>query len=105
MGNIIFADVNSNVRKETFESSEMLDAKITFAKENLKNKEKKLSELIQGLGETYTFENISKHMFQSAYSTIVTTSNIARISYNFVKKILKNKKKKSKRNSEIKDKN
>lgn len=107
LGNIIFSDINSNVKKETFESSEMLDAKITFAKERLKNKEEKLNGLIQDLGETYTLENISKHFFQNIYNTFVTTSNVAKLVYNFVKNIKRKQsiKKKEKKNSQIRDNN
>lgn len=107
LGNIIFNDITTNQRKDTFESSEMLDAKITFAKERLQNKEEKLNELIKDLGEVYTLENLSKHFFQNVYNTFVTTSNVAKIVYNFVKKIKRKQsiKKKEKRNSQIKDNN
>lgn len=107
LGNIIFNDINTNVRKETFESSEMLDAKIKFSKEMLQNKEEKLNGLIRDLGEVYTLENLSKHFFQNVYNTFVTTSNVAKIVYNFVKNIKRkqNLKKKEKRNSQIKDNN
>lgn len=105
LGNIIFDDTSSNVRKDTFESSEMLDAKITFAKEGLKNKEQKVSGLISDLGEAYTLENIGKHFLQNIYYSFVTTSNVAKIVYNFVKKIKKKQSIKGKRNSEIEDRN
>jgi hypothetical protein len=105
LGNIIFNDTSSNLRKDTFESSEMLDAKITFAKEGLKNKEEKVSGLISELGEVYTIENIGKHFLQNIYYSFVTTSNVAKIVYNFVKKLKKKQSTKRNRNSEIKDSN
>lgn len=93
LGNVIFADIDSSKKNEVFESSEMLDAKINNSKESLKLKEKELTDLIDGLEDTYTFRNIGKHFLQNIYKSLVTTTNITKLAFTLVQNIQKKKRK------------
>lgn len=102
LGNIIFSDTSSKVRNETFESAEMLDARITFSKERLELKEKELSKKINELGEVYNAKNIAKQMWESTYSKILTTTNMAKMAFNFVQSL---KRKRRRKKDEISENN
>lgn len=93
LGNVLFSDVDDDQRNEVFESAEMFDAKIKNAKERLSHKEKELNELVENLGEKYTFKNIGKQLLQNAYNSIVTTSNIAKLAFNLVQNLQRRKRK------------
>jgi len=93
LGNVMFTDVDDEQRNEVFESAEMFDAKIKNAKERLTVKEKELNNLVENLGEKYTFKNIGKQLLQNAYNSIVTTSNIAKMAFNLVQNLQKRKRK------------
>ncbi len=105
LGNVIFSDVDTKTKHEVFESSEMLDAKIKNAKESLSTQEKELNGLVENLGKEYTFTKISKQIFQNAYKSIVTTSNIAKLAFTFVQKIQRRKSQRSqkKENKQLND--
>ncbi len=94
-GNVIFSDVNANTKNEVFANSEMLDARIQNAKDILQETEKKLNGTIANLGKNYTLSSISKQIFQNAYNSIVTTSNIAKLAFTLIQKIQKRKSKRS----------
>lgn len=93
LGNVLFSDVDDDQRNEVFESAEMFGAKIKNAKERLSHKEKELNELVENLGEKYTFKNIGKQLLQNAYNSIVTTSNIAKLAFNLVQNLQRRKRK------------
>lgn len=95
LGNILYGDIDPNSKNDVFKTSEMLDAKIKNAKETLSLKEKELNELAEDLGHKYTFTNISKQLFQNAYHSVVTTSNIVKLAFSFIQKIQKRKKQRS----------
>ena len=92
-GNALFTDADAN--DQAFDSSEMLDAKITEAKKTLSLKEKELSGLVEGLGDKYTFTNISKQLFQNAYNSMVKTSNIVKLAFTTIQKIQSRKHKRN----------
>jgi hypothetical protein len=83
LGNIVYSDSNSNLKKETFESAEMLDAKIIFSKESLLAQEKLLTKSINDLGDVYTFKNIGFHAFQTTYNTFVSAVGMAKMGFKF----------------------
>ncbi len=94
-GNVIFSDVNDNTKNEVFANSEMLDVRIQNAKDILQETEKKLNGTIANLGKNYTLSSISKQLFQNAYNSMMTTSNIAKLAFTLIQKIQKRKSKKS----------
>lgn len=100
LGNVMFSDVEDKHKNEVFESAEMFDAKIKNAKERLLHKEQELNELVENLGEQYTFKNIGKQLLQNAYNSIVTTSNIAKLAFNLVQGLQRRKRKNKIKNPE-----
>ncbi|NOY49343.1 MAG: hypothetical protein GXO88_02065 [Chlorobi bacterium] len=86
-GNILYSDSSSVVKRETFESAEMLDAKIIFAKESLLNHEKQLAKSINGLGDVYTLKNIGFQAFQTSYNTFVSALSMAKMGFKFAQTI------------------
>jgi hypothetical protein len=105
LGNIVFSDVHKNKKNEVFESSEMLDAKIKNAREGLNHQEKELNDLVEVLGEKYTFKNIGKQALQSIYGSFITTSNITKLAFSLVQKFQsrRNKKKNKTTRPKLKD--
>ena len=97
-GNVMFSDLETSQDHLAFDSSEMLDAKIEQAKEELTVKETELNDMLADLGEQFTFKNISKQLFQSAYSSFVTTSNIVKLGFSLMSRLQsKSSKKKRKK--------
>jgi hypothetical protein len=86
-GNVMFNDFETSQNHLTFDSSEMLDAKINQAKEELTVKETELDGMLTNLGNQFTFKNISRQMFQNAYNSFITTSNIIKLGFSLMNRL------------------
>ena len=97
-GNIMFNEDDDHVEyEEAFKKAESLNVLIRKYKKLLKKKEEKLGKTFESLSNRFTLSNIFQTIVRNAYSSFVTTSNIARAAYNIVKKFTGSKKKNLKR--------
>jgi hypothetical protein len=76
----------------SFSSMESLNAQIKKSREDLKREEENLREALDELSQTFTLPNILQQTAKSAYASIMTTSNIARLTYFIVHKLKRKKK-------------
>lgn len=83
----------NNITSTTFERKEELDEAIENMREDLSAQEGDLKILFDEISNQYTLRNITMHMAKNAYSSFVTTTNIAKAAFLLLKKV-KGKKKK-----------
>lgn len=95
-GQVMFGDdVEAKVYEEVFKSNNNLNQRIYKLKKAIKKKGEKIGSHYEGLSQQFTFANVVQSIVKNAYSSFVTTSNIAQAVYSLVKRITKRKKKKS----------
>jgi len=100
LGKILFDDDESINTTYTFESKKALSEHIKKEHESLTEQKEKLNTKINELGNSITFTNIAQQIIGRAYNSILTTTNIAKFTFNMVKKIkwfTEKKKRKEKR--------
>ena len=85
---------DSGITVETFNSKGSLDIQIKNALEDLNEQETELKEKFNQLNQQYTLTNIAQQFARNAYSSILTTSNIAKLTYFLVQKLKRKKKQK-----------
>jgi hypothetical protein len=91
-GNILFSEEDDQDMTSSFSSMESLNAQIKKSREDLKREEENLREALDELSQTFTLPNILQQTAKSAYESIMTTSNIARLTYFIVHKLKRKKK-------------
>jgi hypothetical protein len=91
-GNILFSEEDDQDMTSSFSSMESLNAQIKKSREDLKREEENLREALDELSQTFTLPNILQQTAKSAYASIMTTSNIARLTYFIVHKLKRKKK-------------
>lgn len=100
MGDILFSEEESDdakgIKPDIFRSKEDLHAAIEKAHDDLKQQENDLKVVFDQLSKQYTLKNITQYLAKSAYSSFVSTANIAKASF-FLISMLKGKKKKHKK--------
>lgn len=108
-GSIFFGDDGSSDNSGAFDSSQSLADNIKKAHDELTEQYEVLNQKITDLGKILTFSNIAYQLVGKAYSSIITTSNIAVFAFKLVNKLKwftgrKSKKKgKSKQNKRLKN--
>ena len=93
-GGILFSNEKNggDISAATFVSKGSLDIEIKETLENLNEQEADLKEKFDQLSQQYTLTNIAQQFAKNAYSSILTTSNIAKLTYFLVKKLKRKKK-------------
>ncbi len=91
-GNILFSEEDDQDMTSSFSSMESLNAQIKKSREDLKQEEENLREALDELSQKFTLPNILQQTAKSAYESIMTTSNIARLTYFIVHKLKRKKK-------------
>lgn len=86
----------------TFRSSEAINLQLKNYREIIEEEEVELKETFENLGHTFTLGNVIQTASRSIYKSFVTTSNIARLTYNIVSKIKEKVSKKKTRKSKKK---
>lgn len=86
-GNVLFGDEDSSASSRAFESERLLSESIKKAHEGLIEQKETLTQKINDLGHVLTFTNIAHQLVEKAYSSVMTTSNIAKFTYKLVKKL------------------
>lgn len=76
----------------SFKSKEKLSRNLKKHKKHIDEKELDLKEKFEALGNQLTISNIIQTVAINAYTTFVTTSNIAKMAYNLVRRITSRKK-------------
>lgn len=74
--------------KGGFSSKEKLDQKIMWIKEDLIKRESALKATIEKLGNEYSISNMAGRLIKNTYDTVMTTKNIARLSFFLVQKLM-----------------
>ncbi len=99
-GGILFSeeesDVDKGIRPEIFRSKESLHTAIEKAHNDLQQQENNLKDLFDQLSNQYTLRNITQYLAKNAYSSFVSTANIAKATFFLINK-LRGKKKKHKK--------
>ena len=83
---------NNNITIATFDSRGSLDIQIKSTLDDLNEQETDLKETFDQLSRQYTLTNIAQQFARKAYSSILTTSNIAKLTYFLVQKLKRKKK-------------
>ena len=90
----MFGDEDDHLEyEEAFKTTENLNARIRKIKKAIKKKEEKLSDKYENFSAQFTFTNVLQSLVKNAYTSFVTTSNIAKTVFNLVKRFSKGKKK------------
>lgn len=91
-GGILFSESDEKDVAEAFKSVENLNLQIVKARERLQKEEEDLKADIDALSEFYSLSNIFQQFTKNAFSTFLTTSNIARVTFFLVQKLKRKKK-------------
>lgn len=86
-GEIFFGDYESTEDQDVFSSKKGLSKRIKKAHKELTEQKEVLATKINDLSIVFTFNNIAHQFIEKTYSSVVTTSNIAKFTFNLVKKI------------------
>lgn len=94
IGNMFFSDDDeSGIDLNTFTSASNLDIEIQKAQVALELEEEALKEHFDEVGRLYSLPKLVEHFVKNAVQSIATVSNIAKISYKLVRKLIPNKSK------------
>ena len=90
-GNIFFGDdIDSDKPNQfSFDSDESSIKNIKVVHEELIKRQETLNQKINVVGDSLTFSNITHQLFDKAYSTFVTTSNMAKLAFSIINKLRK----------------
>ena len=99
---IFTGEEDNGDNKKVFHSKEAIDLLLRNYRETIKEEEADLKEKFEKLGKVFTLPNVIQSAGRSIYKSFVTTSNMARFTYNLVKIIKSSlsKKKEKKRKVE-----
>lgn len=99
-GEIMIGEESENPEDiASFRNKTKLTLNLKKHKKDLDSKEKDLKEKFEVLGAQLTISNIIQTLAINAYTSFVTTSNIAKLAYNMVKRLASKKKTKRKNKS------
>ncbi len=87
LGSILFDETISDGDENPFNNKEDLKQKMKEVKTEIHQQNEELKIKFNDLGESLTFANISQQIFRSAYNSLVTSGNIARITFLLIKKL------------------
>jgi len=87
LGSILFDGTTSDGEENLFKDKEDLKQKMKEVKTEIHQQNEELKIKFNELGESLTFANISQQIFRSAYNSLVTSGNIARITFLLIKKL------------------
>ncbi len=90
------SDDDDELKTGIFKSDESLDDAIEKANDELEKHEEELKVLFEHVSQQFTLKNITQHLAKNAYSSFLTTTNIAKASFLLISR-LKGKKKKRKK--------
>ncbi len=90
-GNIFFGDDfdSNNPNPFSFDSDESSIENIKVVHKELVKRQEALNQKINVVGNSLTFANITHQIFEKAYGTFVTTSNMAKLAFNIINKLRK----------------
>lgn len=91
-GKILFNEEDDDEVASVFNSVASLNIQIKKYREDLKQEEEILKEKIDELSQFYTVPNLLQQLAKTAYDSVITTSNIAKITYFIVQKFKRKKK-------------
>ncbi len=103
-GDIFYGDSDSPEDKHIFETKKILTKKIKKSRKELNEQKLDLTKKINDLGNTLTLTNIAHQFIEKAYSSVMTTSNVAKFTYNLIKKIKWFTEKKKRKAAKLKEK-
>lgn len=85
--NIFATKEDNGDNKKAFRSKEAIDLLLINYRETIKEEEDDLKEKFEKLGKAFTLPNVIQSAGKSIYKSFVTTSNMARFTYQLVKRI------------------
>jgi hypothetical protein len=94
---IFASDDDNDSSSKGFKSKQAINLQLKNYREMLHDEESELKEKFEKLGAVFTLPNIIQSVGKGFIKSFITTSNIARISYNIVKRIKENIARKKKR--------
>jgi len=86
LGSILFDENISDGEANPFSNKEDLKLKMNEVKTEIQQQHEELKTKFNDLGESLTFVNISQQIFRSAYNSLATSGNIARVVFLLIKK-------------------
>lgn len=86
LGSILFEE-EMGVDENPFSNKEDLKRKIKETHEEMHEQQEELKIKFHTLSESLTISNISQQVFRSAYNSLVTSSNIAKMAFLLVKRL------------------
>ncbi len=110
-GNILFGDFESSIDADTFETEDAHNENIKEVHIKLQEQKDNFNAKLLELEKNLTFANIAQQIIGKAYSSIVSTSNIAKFAFTLISKFKsltgrkKRKSLKKKRKQELKERN
>jgi energy-coupling factor transporter transmembrane protein EcfT len=91
-GNVLFRDEELGANKIPFDSKEEVQHLIVKYKAELEKETKELKENIDELGDRLTINNIIISIGRSLYDTYMTTTNVSKIAFYLINKLINRKK-------------
>ncbi len=87
LGSILFDENIAEGEENPFNNKEDLRLKMKEVKTEIQQQHLELKAKFNDLGQSLTFANISQQIFRSAYNSLVTSGNIARVAFMLIKKL------------------
>ena len=87
IANIFATEQDDGGNKKVFRSKEAIDLLLNNYRETIKEEEKELKEKFEKLGKVFTIPNVIQSAGRGIYRSFVTTSTMARLTYQLVKRI------------------
>lgn len=88
-GNIFFGEDDGSDKPSpySFDSDEASIENIKIVHKELVKRQENLNEKLSVVGDSITFANISHHLIEKAYQSVLTTSNMAKFAFNVINKL------------------
>jgi hypothetical protein len=97
LGEIFFGDFESDDVSLNFKSADAHAESLKLVRETMKQHKENLNEKMNTLEKNLTLSNIIQEILGKAYSSIMTSSNIAKFAFTIIKHLKRTRKKKSKK--------
>lgn len=98
---IFTGEEDNGDNRKVLHSKEAIDLLLRNYRETIKEEEADLKEMFEKLGKVFTLPNVIQSAGMSIYKSFVTTSNMARFTYNLVKMIKSSLSKKKEKKREV----
>jgi hypothetical protein len=95
-GRIFFDDYNPKNDEFTFDTNESQNENILLLRKKLSDNKENINEKVKVIEHNLTIKNILQEILGKAYSSIITTTNVARFVYTLISKFKGDKKSKKK---------